>query len=265
MLQSNWDEYVLINKKGWDLRTDVHLNSKFYDVPSFIEGKTSLNIPELELLQNIKGKRLLHLQCHFGLDTLSLARLGAIATGIDLSTKAIDTARKLSKQSGIRADFIEADVHNLKPHVENSGYDFVFSSYGVICWIADLKRWVEGIKHSLKSGGRFVLVEFHPILDLLFSGSPYFNQSSPFYEKVKGTYADSEADLELDEYCWQHPISEIVKSFLDFGFKLIDFNEYPYCPYKIFPGLDLQESQGWVSSEKRNSIPYLYSLVVEKE
>jgi SAM-dependent methyltransferase len=263
-------QYILKNKEGWDLRTGVHLKSKFYDVSRFIKGENTLNKPELELIQNVENKTLLHLQCHFGLDTLSWGRLGAIPTGVDFSSNAIKAARTLSKEAGIAADFIEADVQDLKPHINKESFDLVFSSYGVLCWVENLEKWAEGIYFSLKSGGKFVLVEFHPILDILFDGivsgfSQYFNSKKPLGEVTRGTYTDREADIEYLEYRWQHPLSEVINVLLKVGLKLDTYQEYPYSPYKLFPSLVVQENGCWFSKDKKQDIPYLYSLMVTKD
>lgn len=261
--------YIQTNKAGWDLRTDIHLESKFYDIPSFLAGKLTLNKPELNLLKDVKRKKLLHLQCHFGLDTLSWGRLGAIPTGVDFSPKAIEVARKLSIETKILAEFIEADVQDLCSYIKNEAFEIAFSSYGVLCWIEKLNKWASGIYDSLKTNGKFVLVEFHPILDLLFkgiiSGVPcYFNSAKPFGGKTTGTYTDRNATIEYFEYRWQHPICEVISALLNAGFEIDDFQEYPFSPYKLFPDLDIQKDGCWFSSKKKNVIPYLYSLVVSK-
>lgn len=262
--------YIQTNKEGWNLRTNIHLKSKFYDIPSFLGGKNTLNKPELNLLKDVKNKKLLHLQCHFGLDTLSWGRLGAIPTGVDFSSKAIEAAKKLSIESGIKADFIEADVQNLDLDIKKETFDIVFSSYGVLCWIEKLDKWTSGIYNSLKFGGKFVLIEFHPILDLLFDGavsglSKYFNSQKPLGKKTRGTYTDRHAAIEYFEYRWQHPISEVMTSLLNEGFKIDDFQEYPFSPFRLFPGLNSQEDNCWYSSVEKNDIPYLYSIVAVKE
>lgn len=123
--------YLEINKQSWNKKTDIHLKSDFYDLQGFLNGNTSLNEIELKLLGNITGKNILHLQCHFGQDTISLARLGAKVTGVDLSDNAIDKANLLAEKTRTKADFICCDIYDLPQHLDKE-FDFVFTSYGTI-------------------------------------------------------------------------------------------------------------------------------------
>ncbi|WP_203532496.1 class I SAM-dependent methyltransferase [Draconibacterium halophilum] len=159
-------DYININKKLWDNKTDIHYKSDFYDVNAFIKGKDSLNPIELELLGNIEGKKILHLQCHFGQDTISLARHGAQATGVDFSEKAIEKARQLNEQLGTDARFIQSDVYKLS-EVLNEKFDIVYTSYGVIGWLPDMKKWATMIEHFLKPGGNWCSWSFIPLFGCL--------------------------------------------------------------------------------------------------
>ncbi|MDR7119682.1 class I SAM-dependent methyltransferase [Rheinheimera soli] len=148
--------YLQINKNAWDKRTEVHVDSKFYDLDSFKKGKCSLNPVELNEVGNVEGKSLLHLQCHFGQDTLSWARLGAIVTGVDLSSNAIGQANALKNDLGLEATFIESDVCQFgREHTKQ--YDIVYTSYGVLCWLPNLDEWANTIAKSLKTGGCSIL------------------------------------------------------------------------------------------------------------
>ena len=142
-------DYININKRLWNEKTDIHYKSDFYDVNAFINGKDSLNPIETELLGNIEGKKILHLQCHFGQDTISLARHGASATGVDFLERAIEKARQLNEQLGTNARFIQSDVYKL-PEILDEKYDIVYTSYGVISWLPDMKKWAKVIEHFLK-------------------------------------------------------------------------------------------------------------------
>src|SRR5690606_22988486 len=156
-------DYLQINKESWNKRTEIHLVSEFYDVKGFLEGKSSLNPIELELFGEISGKSLLHLQCHFGQDTISLSRLGAKTVGVDLSDKAVEAARELAAKDGSDAEFICCDVYDLPDQLDEK-FDLVFTSYGTIGWLPDLDKWANVISHFLKPGGKFVFVEFHPYI-----------------------------------------------------------------------------------------------------
>ena len=161
-----YQQFFEANKELWNQRTMVHKDSSFYDVPAFINGKSSLNKIELDDLGDVTGKKILHLQCHFGMDTLSLARMGAKVTGVDLSDTAIAEARKLNEQLGLDVEFICCNVYNLKDHLKEQ-FDIVFTSYGVIGWLPDLNKWAEIISHYTKPGGFFYMGEFHPVVVML--------------------------------------------------------------------------------------------------
>ena len=155
--------YIEINKQAWNKKTDMHIKSDFYDIDGFLNGNSSLNEIELKLLGNIKSKSILHLQCHFGQDTISLTRLGAIATGIDLSDNAINQAILLSEKTNTKVDFISCDIYDLPKHLDKQ-FDIVFTSYGAIGWLPDLDKWGQIISKFLKPNGKFVFVEFHPVV-----------------------------------------------------------------------------------------------------
>lgn len=261
-------KFLNINREGWNIRTPIHLQSDFYDVESFRrKGKPSLNPPELKLLGNVKGKHLLHLQCHFGLDTLSLAKLGAVTTGVDFSEVSIEAAQELSEETGIPSTFICADVQTIDSQSLGE-FDIVYTSYGVLPWLENLNAWAKGIITHLKPGGQFVLVEYHPIVDLFHSGqisgwNSYFGQGKPSEEIVSGTYTDRSAPITFNRYTWQHNISEVVMSLVFVGLVIRDFQEYPFCSYPLFSELEIHKDGMWFPKGECR-IPYMYSLVAEK-
>ena len=155
--------YIEINRQSWNNRTDTHLKSEFYDLAGFLRGKNSLKDIELALLGEIKGKRILHLQCHFGQDTISLGRLGAEVTGVDFSDKAIQRAKQIAKDTNSRAEFLCCDIYDLTNHLDKQ-FDIVFTSYGTIGWLPDLDKWAKVVSAFLKTNGRLVFVEFHPVV-----------------------------------------------------------------------------------------------------
>ncbi len=258
--------YTDLNKKMWNDRVDVHTQSAMYDLPAFIAGKTSLNDIELELLGDIRGKNILHLQCHFGMDTLSLARMGAKATGIDFSEKAIEKARELNEQLGLDAEFICADVMKLD-ELSLGLFDMIFSSYGTIGWLPELKTWGKNIQNLLKPGGKFIFVEFHPFIwmyDDAFSTLKYsYFNLEPIIEESIGTYADKKAELQHTCVGWNHPLTDVLGSLLNEEMQLTDFKEYEYSPYNIFPDAVLTPG-GFMIRNMENKLPLVYSLVVKK-
>lgn len=262
------EDYININKNSWNNRTEIHLHSEFYDMEGFKQGKTSLNPIELDLLGNIKGKKVLHLQCHFGQDTISLARMGAIATGIDLSDKAIDTARELAESIDQDVRFICCNIYDLKDHLEEQ-FDIVFTSYGTITWLPDMNQWADIVQHFLKPGGKFILIEFHPVVwmfDDAFEkvGYNYFN-SGPIVETETGTYADRGANICQTYVGWNHSMSEVLQSLLDQNLQIQNFQEYDYSPYNIFNNGEEFEPNKFRVSHMANKIPLVYSVVAEKE
>ncbi len=151
------------NRQSWNELTPLHFNSEFYDVEGFKQGKTSLNHIELNEIGDVSEKKLLHLQCHFGMDTLSFARMGADVTGVDLSDEAIRTAQQLSSELNIPARFIQSNVYEIDQKLDEK-FDIVYTSYGAINWLNDLDLWAKIIDRFLKPGGKFYIIEFHPFI-----------------------------------------------------------------------------------------------------
>ena len=233
----------------------------------FLKGRNSLNSIELDLLGDIKGKSVLHLQCHFGQDSISLSRMGAKVTGIDLSDKAVDTARDLAKKCGTDTEFICTDVYNL-PNVLNEKFDIVFTSYGTIGWLPDLKQWANVVSHFLKQEGEFVMAEFHPLVwmyDDDFEGVTYnyFNEK-PIVETSEGTYADTSADIVQDYVSWNHPLSDVLQSLIDEKLTLENFSEFDWSPYACFKHLEEFEKGKWRITKFGNKIPMVYAIKAKK-
>ena len=260
--------YLDLNRALWNARTGPHLASDFYAVEAFKAGRSSLNGIELDLLGDVAGQRILHLQCHFGQDTLSLARLGAHVTGVDLSDEAIAAARRLSADIGVAADFICCDVHDLPRHLPEAQFDVVFTSYGVLGWLPDLSRWAALVHRYLRSGGRLVLVEFHPVVwmfdnDFTHVQYSYFN-TGPIQETEVGTYADREAGIAHESVTWNHGLSEVLGSLLDQGLQLTGFAEYNYSPYNCFAHTVAQPDGTFRIGPLGEQAPLVYSVVAVK-
>ncbi|WP_230971341.1 class I SAM-dependent methyltransferase [Nitrogeniibacter aestuarii] len=251
-------DYFEMNRVGWDRRTAVHFESRFYDVDGFLAGNSSLRETELSEMEDVRGKKLLHLQCHFGLDTLSWARQGAICTGVDISPVAIQKAQELARKADLSARFVCSDVYGLAGS-ENEPFDIVFTSYGALCWLPDLTRWAEVVAANLAIGGRFYIVEFHPIHDLL-TGFPYFTRSVPDIDE-EGTYTENGAKAVAELATWSHPISSVINALVRVGIRVERFNEYPFSPYDCFEGMEEPEPGRFYLSHKGNDIPIVYSIV----
>lgn len=250
-------DYLRINKDAWDHRTQVHLDSKFYDVASFKNGRCSLNPIELEQVGSVQGKSLLHLQCHFGQDTLSWARLGADVTGVDLSADAIKQANLLKQSLQLKADFIESDVIEFGRQ-NTRQFDLVFTSYGVLSWLPNLDDWAQVIAQSLKVGGEFHLVEFHPLSDLL-SGYGYFPSGQPDIEE-EGTYTENCDGTTSTTVTWSHSLGEVINALTGAGLSIASFSEYPYSPYDCFEGLEFVPDKGYQMLYRDQQVPLVYSV-----
>lgn len=261
--------YLVTNRKSWDDRAQKHFESKFYDVEGFLAGKTSLNDIELQVLGDVKGKRLLHLQCHFGQDSLSWAREGALVTGVDLSTECIKLANQLKTNTGLNARFIESDVYAL-PEQLNEEFDIVFTSYGSIVWLPDLDKWANTIHHYLKPGGTFCIVDFHPMLNMYdhekntIAFKYFSHKDDPYIEIADSSYTENTQNESLEEVFWSHPLSEIIQSLKDSGLQLASFKEYPYSPYNCFANMKEVSPGKFVFGDFPVDIPHVYSIVLTK-
>jgi SAM-dependent methyltransferase len=265
--------YVEANRKLWEAWTDVHEKSDFYDIDGFLAGKSRLKPLEREqLLPFAKGKSLLHLQCHFGLDTLSWAREGVKVTGVDFSEKAIVLARSLNERAGLDAAFVKSDVYSL-PESLNEQFDVVFTSYGVLNWLPDIDRWAEVCAHFLKPGGIFYIAEFHPIGNMFDDNSnlkewrlnePYFYSEQPNEYTSEGSYADRSADIHLKEYEWCHPLGDVVTALINAGLQLEFVHEYPWCTYPQMPFLEEHDEWDWRAPAHLVQVPLMYSIRARK-
>lgn len=239
--------FLLENKNRWDSLVPAHLDSDFYAVDDFKSGECSLKEIEIQALGDVSGKSLLHLQCHFGLDSLSWARKGAQVTGVDFSGEAVRTARALATELNLEnANFIQSDILNLASQ-DLPQFDIVFTSYGVLGWLPDLNAWAETVDRHLKPGGTFLVVEFHPALMMLnFEtgefGYDYFHRH--YADTLAGSYASS-SEEELAEHTWSHSLADIVTSLLKTGLLLQDLQEFDYSPYGCFSNMSEEEPGRW--------------------
>lgn len=258
---------IAANRALWNARTEVHLRSAMYDVEGFVAGRNSLTDLELELLGDVKGTRLLHLQCHFGQDTLSLARMGAEVTGLDLSDRAIEEAAKLTERMGLNAEWVLANVLDFQPQLEGR-FDIVFTSYGTIGWLPEVRTWAQHIQRYLKPGGRFVFVEFHPLLWMFdddFRELKYaWSSPEAIVETSKGTYADRDAPIAFTSHSWNHGLGDVLGALLDTGLTLQRFTELDGSPHNVFPrpvqGADgLYRIQGF-----EGKLPMVYGLAAAR-
>lgn len=246
------DAYLRANRELWDELTPIHARSEFYDVEGFKSGRCALSSIELEEVGDVSGKSLLHLQCHFGMDTLSWARLGAKAVGVDFSDKAIALARALSQETGIRAKFVCSDIYELLDVLDEK-FDIVFTSAGVLCWLPDLKRWAEIISHFLRPAGFFYIFDSHPF-SLVFDDSAgvtelkitqsYFSGPEPTRWEGEGDYADPNAEVTHGSYEWTHSLGSIINALIEAGLRIEFLHEFPVLFFCSYPFME-QDRDGW--------------------
>jgi SAM-dependent methyltransferase len=266
--------HLQTNLARWNELASVHPATAFYNLDEFKRGKCSLKSVEVEELGDVARKSLLHLQCHFGMDTLSWARRGARVTGVDFAAEAIARARALSRELGIPAEFVCADVCALANHLAGT-FDIVFTSYGVLCWHPDLRPWAQTVAHFLKPGGIFYLVETHPFVNVfeekegastLNVAYSYFHSPDPVKEEVQGTYADRNAPVENKvDFTWQHSLGDILSTLGAQGLRLEFLHEFPILMFPLFPSMTQDADGWWKLPGGGNKLPLLFSLKAVKD
>ncbi len=260
-------DYIDVNTKLWNEKTGHHVASDFYKNDAFLSGTNTLNPPELALLGDVNGKSILHLQCHFGQDTLSLARMGAKVTGVDFSTEAIAVANKQKEQLGLEAEFICCNIFHLDELLDQQ-FDIVFSSYGTICWLPDMARWAAIVGKYVKPGGQFIFAEFHPAVwmfdnDFKHLQYSYFNRDI-IQETETGTYADFDAPIQLTSMTWNHNFSEVIQNLLHQNLRLVSFEEFDYSPYACFKDAVLVSPGRYQIKGLEGKLPMMYTLQMVK-
>jgi SAM-dependent methyltransferase len=264
-------DYMETNRLHWDETVAIHAASEFYGVASFKSGRSTLMRIERDEVGDVRGKTLLHLQCHFGLDTLSWARYGATVTGVDFSPRAIALAQSLATEIGIGARFIEANVYDL-PRVLPEQFDVVFTSYGALCWLPDLPEWARVAAGCLKPGGVFYVIDGHPaayMLDLEASDGEmklrysYFGSDEPLMWEDDDDYTGAQVQFEHKRtYEFTHGLGEIVTSLIDAGLQVEFLHEFPLCAWQAMPGM-VRGDDGYYRLPG-DKVPFLFSLRARK-
>ncbi len=257
------------NRDFWEEITPLHLGS--YDVEGFLRGEPWLPRQILEEVGDVTGLSLLHLQCHFGLDSLAWASLGANVTGVDFSPRSIEAAQSLAKQTNIHAQFICSDIYDL-PHKLKDDYDIVFTSIGVLCWLNDLNAWARIAAHYIKPGGFFYMMEGHPLLftfdddgQWTFQFSYFHNDQPYFWGEDTTDYMDTSYHPESPTYEWQWSIGDIINALLGAGLRLEFYNEFGALDSPVYPGMVQREDGLFTFPNMPVELPILFSLKAIKE
>ena len=258
-------KYYDANRGVWDAWTATHLGSGFYELDRFRAGESSLNALELREVGDVAGKSLLHLQCHFGLDTLSWARAGASVTGVDFSPDAVAAAKALSEELGIAAEFVCSDVYALPEVLGERSFDVVFTSYGVLSWLDDLERWAGVVARHLKPGGTFYIVEFHPVMGMLDEDGqriahPYFHSAEPQAFVEQGSYADRSSGATHTLYQWAHSLADVVNALIGAGLRIEFLHEFPYSVHNCEPFLQESAPGRFVVRDHPGTVPLMFSI-----
>lgn len=262
------------NKALWDAWTDIHVEGVFYDRDRFVREPNDVRVQPEEIaeLGDVTGKSLLHLQCHFGLDTLSWARLGATVTGADFSPRAVEEARRLAADAGIDATFVESDLYDLPGRLEGE-FDVVYTGIGAIYWLPDIRRWAEIVAHYLKPGGTFFILEGHPTFFVFESEDetdlkvayPYFHSDEPISFDVQGSYADPDAEVAAErEHGWVHTLGDVVTALIDAGLVVRNLREYPFLVWGASFLEQRDDGRWYLPASQPGEIPLMFSITATK-
>lgn len=269
------DEFIDENRKHWEELAALHPDTDFYDVASFLDGESTLDPVEPRELGDVEGASLLHLQCHFGLDTLSWARLGAHVTGVDISETAVETARELAAEAELanRARFVRSDVYEMaeNPALADEQFDVVYTSFGVLFWLPDLDDWAAVIARFLAPGGTFYIAEHHPFTNTFGEESttealriayPYFRDRMTYDATETGSYAGVAPD-ELEHgptHGWSHSLGEVVTALSDAGLDIEFLHEYPWSTFEAMDAMEQGEHGRYYLPERDHDLPFVFTL-----
>ncbi len=268
------EQALRVNQGLWDEWTLIHERSAFYDLEGFRQGGVRVQPYEIEEVGDVAGRDLLHLQCHFGIDTLSWARLGARVTGADFSAQAIELATRLAADLGLGARFVRSDLYGLPDALEGE-FDVVYTSRGVLGWLPDISRWAQVVSHFLKPGGTFYITEIHPVVQAFENEGvaagelrlqyPYWEHEQPLAFDVVGSYADRSAQLQTPtEYTWNHGLGEILTALIDAGLRIESLREFPWVDWQLDFLVRDEDGKWRLPPETPGELPLVFSLVAMK-
>jgi SAM-dependent methyltransferase len=276
VLEIIMSDYLKLNLANWNDRAAIHIKDEAggYRVKEFLAGVDNLHGIEDREIGDVKGKRIVHLQCHFGIDTLCLARRGASCVGLDFSPVAISAARDLQKQTGLDASFVEGDVYDARALIEGQ-FDMVYVTWGAIYWLPDIARWGTVVASLLKPGGTLYLLEGHPSLMALNEKTPKLEHgfdwrtpaNAPLVEDETTTYTGDTAPLTATTtHSWIHPLSNIINAVIGAGLRLDYLHEHEELAWAFAPIMVPVEGKRrmWVLPEGFPKLPLAFSLMATK-
>jgi SAM-dependent methyltransferase len=264
-------DWLAANRASWDERVPIHVRSRFYGVDEFRAGGDPLRGRPFEPVEmgDVAGKSLVHLQCHFGLDTLAWARRGARVVGLDFSGPAVEAARALAAQAGLAAEFVQSDVYAAREALGGRTFDIVYTGRGALVWLPDIRRWAEVAASLVRPGGFLYLSEFHPFQEILGDDDlavryDYFHTEPKVWDEP-GTYADPDARTQHNlTYEWTHGLGEVVTSIIEAGLRLDFLHEFDYTGYQRWPFLEKTAEEVYRLPAGMPSIPLAYTLKATK-
>jgi SAM-dependent methyltransferase len=270
-------EHREVNRALWDERAPAHAGSPDYAVEKLIGDPAALSEVvrfDLPRLGDITGARAVHLQCHIGTDTMSLARLGAGTTGLDFSAASISIARGIAARAGLDVDYVVSDVYSAASVLGQGGFDLVYTGVGALVWLPDVAHWARVVADLLRPGGRLFLREGHPVLwavdeqrtDVITLGYPYFEHAEPMRFDASETYVQTDAVFATTESReWNHGVGEIITALLDAGLRLTMFVEHDSVPWEALPGrMHTGDDGEWRLDEYGDRLPLSYTLQAVK-
>lgn len=266
------DARLAANRESWNERVSVHLASRFYDVEGWLQRKPGPRPREVEALGDVAGLRLLHLQCHFGLDTLAWARAGATVVGLDFSAAAVEAARSLAQRAGLaeRSRFVCADVYDATRALEGATFDVVYVSTGALSWLPRVDGWAREAAALVAPGGRFYLHDGHPLAyaladDELTVVLGYFEEDEPYVDDSGLTYTDAPGPLSHRRtYEWNRGVGEVVTALIRHGLRLEWLEEHDWTVWRQFPWLIATDDGRWAIPRGRPRVPLAYTLLATR-
>ncbi|MGN6445808.1 class I SAM-dependent methyltransferase [Amnibacterium sp.] len=271
-------DWIELNRANWDERAAPHAASPDYAVDRFVDDPAYLSHVvrfDLPRLPDLHGRRALHLQCHIGTDTLSLARLGAAMTGLDFSAPALAEARALAARAGADIRYVRSTVGDALGVLEPGAFDVVYTGIGAVCWLPDIAEWARIVAALLRPGGELFLRDGHPMLwaidetrmDALTVRYPYFETAEPVVFDEPGTYVATEHEFaHTRSASWNHGLGELVSAVLGAGLRLTLLEEHRSVPWEALPGRMVRtELDEWRLAEGQDLLPLTYTLRAVKE